>query len=172
MASKTKENIIKNYLHLLESNEYDKVTVTDLVEICNISRQTFYYHFDSIEAMIKWSFDNEIEKALKNAKNCKTWMSALRTLVPMLEKHDAILRSAQKSTNLIFIQDILGCSIYHFTVDFYLNILHYEGDINYFLVKYSSAAIIGLIFMEMNHTENFSYERLFNEIEITFSQTK
>ncbi len=43
MAGKTKKMIISSFLELVNSNEqYDKITVTDLVGKCGISRQTFY----------------------------------------------------------------------------------------------------------------------------------
>lgn len=172
MASKTKENIIETYLSLLEENEFDKVTVTDLVEGCSISRQTFYYHFDSIEAMLKWSFENEVEKAITESKNCATWMAALRNLVPMFEKYNVVITSARNSTKLLFVQDLIAYNIYQFTLKYYLDVLHYDGEINYFLIRYSSAAIMGLIYMEMKYDDEFSYERLFDEIEKTFKQAK
>lgn len=172
MASKTKETIINTYLSLLEGNDFDKVTVTDLVESCSISRQTFYYHFDGIEDMLKWSFKNEVELALKNAKDCTTWMSAIRKLVPLLEKHNIVITSSMNSTKSLFVQDLIAYSIYQFTLKYYLDILHYEGEINYFLIRYSSAAIMGLICMEMKYDEQFSYDKLFNEIEKTFTPSK
>ena len=35
-------------LELIRRKDADKITVKDLVEVCGISRQTFYYHFKDI----------------------------------------------------------------------------------------------------------------------------
>ena len=62
MASKTKKMIISSFLELVNSNDqYDKITVTDLVEKCGISRQTFYYHFDDVDKMVSWLFKRQTE---------------------------------------------------------------------------------------------------------------
>ena len=54
MAGKTKLQILKSFSVLLADHELDKITVTMLVEECHISRQTFYYHFADIQALIDW----------------------------------------------------------------------------------------------------------------------
>ena len=42
MASKAKSALINTFLEMAEETEYEKITVTGLVEKCGISRQTFY----------------------------------------------------------------------------------------------------------------------------------
>ena len=43
---------IANALRTLSKQKsIDKITVKDLVELCGISRQTFYYHFQDILAV-------------------------------------------------------------------------------------------------------------------------
>ena len=59
MASKAKYAIISAFLRLVNHKDFEKITVTDLVEECDISRQTFYYHFDDIEKMLAWAFETE-----------------------------------------------------------------------------------------------------------------
>lgn len=43
----------------------EKLTVKDIVEECHITRQTFYYHFEDIPALIQWVLDRSTEKMLK-----------------------------------------------------------------------------------------------------------
>ena len=45
MASNTKFAILAAYANLITQKNIDKVTVKDVVDICGITRQTFYYHF-------------------------------------------------------------------------------------------------------------------------------
>ena len=47
------------FWELLEEKPYKKITVKDIVDRCQVNRNTFYYHFDGIttlfeEALIAW----------------------------------------------------------------------------------------------------------------------
>ncbi len=40
----------------------DKITVKDLVEICGVNRQTFYYHFDDVYDLLEWVFEEDASR--------------------------------------------------------------------------------------------------------------
>ena len=71
MAKSTKAQILQNFSELLKEQELDRVTVTMLVSKCNISRQTFYYHFNDIQALINWGINQYTAGCLENVKNAK-----------------------------------------------------------------------------------------------------
>lgn len=50
---------------LLLQKQIKKLTVKEIVEACNITRQTFYYHFDDIPDLIKWCLKNEFESTVQ-----------------------------------------------------------------------------------------------------------
>lgn len=50
----TKENIAAAFLELLEAKPIDKITVKDVVDVCGITRQTFYYHFEDIFDLLSY----------------------------------------------------------------------------------------------------------------------
>ena len=56
---KTKENIRKAFLQLIQSKEFHKITVTELANIANIDRKTFYLHYNSIGDILK-EFEAEL----------------------------------------------------------------------------------------------------------------
>lgn len=72
MAEKTKMQILKSFSALLTNHELDKITVTMLVEECHISRQTFYYHFADIQALIDWGVKNTHKAVLTMPKRRQT----------------------------------------------------------------------------------------------------
>lgn len=175
LGSNAKELIVDTFLSLLNENDYDKITVTDLVESCKISRQTFYYHFNSIEEMIKWAFEEESKKALEKAKGCANWVEASYFLVPMLERFNPLFFSAKKSQSLLTIQRQLTVSIYYFTAQYYRSRPNFDQNVTEkqkFMVKYLSTAIVGLIFMEVEYDEEFSYKKIFDQIANLFHSGK
>lgn len=50
---------------LLSEKNRKKLTVTDIVEECHITRQTFYYHFKDIPDMVLWGMKNKFETVLE-----------------------------------------------------------------------------------------------------------
>lgn len=62
MASFTKKAIVASFLKLCARKSPDKITVRDIVDDCEINRNTFYYYFQDIYALVEevfllWSAD-------------------------------------------------------------------------------------------------------------------
>ena len=55
MPVNMKNMIADAFLAMTARKSVDKITVKDLVEACDISRQTFYYHFQDILEVIECS---------------------------------------------------------------------------------------------------------------------
>ncbi|MBQ9802705.1 MAG: TetR family transcriptional regulator [Clostridia bacterium] len=53
MTSLTKKAIIASFLHLASKKPLEKITVRDIVDDCGINRNTFYYHFQDIYAVLE-----------------------------------------------------------------------------------------------------------------------
>ena len=53
MPSFTKKAIMESFLHLMEKKPLEKITVRDLVDECGINRNTFYYYFQDIYAVLE-----------------------------------------------------------------------------------------------------------------------
>ena len=72
MSNKTKKLIAETLLSMAQHKNLDKITVTDLVEACGISRQTFYYHFQDILDVIEWTIGQAVQNALERSLAAKT----------------------------------------------------------------------------------------------------
>ena len=53
MPSFTKKAIMDSFLGLMEKKPLDKITVRDIVDDCGINRNTFYYYFQDIYAVLE-----------------------------------------------------------------------------------------------------------------------
>ena len=62
MAKQTHKFIMSTFMQLLESESLDKITVRDIVEECEINRNTFYYHYSDIYDLLDDVFRVETEK--------------------------------------------------------------------------------------------------------------
>ena len=66
MAEDMRETIANAAKTLLFDKKVRKLTVKDIVEECHITRQTFYYHFEDIQALLKWMFEQEAIEIVKH----------------------------------------------------------------------------------------------------------
>ncbi|WP_281550141.1 TetR family transcriptional regulator, partial [Murimonas intestini] len=73
MSQTTKRALAASLKKLLLEKPLDKITVIDIVEDCEVNRQTFYYHFKDIFDLIEWMCLDEASKALNGKKTYETW---------------------------------------------------------------------------------------------------
>jgi probable dihydroxyacetone kinase regulator len=56
----TKKAIAAGMKELTKKKSFDKITVSDITEICGLNRQTFYYHFQDKFELVNWIYYNEL----------------------------------------------------------------------------------------------------------------
>lgn len=64
MAQFTKKAIVESFIYLLNQKPLDKITVKEIVDDCGINRNTFYYHFEDIRALLTFVIDGEVERVI------------------------------------------------------------------------------------------------------------
>ena len=69
--NRTKKAIMDVFWQLLEEKSYSKITVQNIVERCQVNRNTFYYHFQDIPTPVECSIQEWTESVI--AKNV-SWM--------------------------------------------------------------------------------------------------
>lgn len=72
MAQFTKKAIVESFLKLLNQKPLDKITVREIVEDCEINRNTFYYHFEDIHALLTFIVDTEVERVLADCTDIQS----------------------------------------------------------------------------------------------------
>ena len=73
MPSFTKKAIAEAFFRLLDQKPLDKITVKDIVEECDITRRTFYYHYQDIYALVEDILRAETEKVVSQYCDPDTW---------------------------------------------------------------------------------------------------
>lgn len=73
LAPSTKLALANALKKLLQKKFLDDITVKELVEECEVNRQTFYYHFQDIYDLLLWVFTTEAEAVIADNKHAGTW---------------------------------------------------------------------------------------------------
>ena len=80
MSDLTKQALIASFKKLLETEPFDKITISDITNDCGLSRQTFYYHFRDIFDMIRGIYNSESLNEIGGRGGYGTWQDKIREL--------------------------------------------------------------------------------------------
>ena len=92
MPLNMKSTIANAFMTLSKTKDVDKITVTDLVKACHISRQTFYYHFQDILEVIEWSVQQVFQEILARRMDTDAPEDTLRTFIESSSEADVLLK--------------------------------------------------------------------------------
>lgn len=73
MAQSTKNIIRSGFIELLEQRPLDKISVVDIAEHCGVNRNTFYYYYCDIYALIREILEDEARRVLDADPPCEDW---------------------------------------------------------------------------------------------------
>ena len=107
MPLNMKSTIANAFMTLSKTKDVDKITVTDLVKACHISRQTFYYHFQDILEVIEWSVQQVFQEILARRMDTDAPEDTLRTFIESSSEADVLLKKLLHSQRREQIEAIL-----------------------------------------------------------------
>ncbi len=87
-----KSLIGNTFEEMMEYKSIDKITIKDLVDACNISRQAFYYHFRDIMDVVKYKFEKDMRTVLANSLNTSSLEEALQIFILKIGKRKTIIQ--------------------------------------------------------------------------------
>lgn len=69
----TKKAIANSFKELLAKKPIEKISINDIAENCDINRQTFYYHFADITALVEWIWADKVDRVIESKEKYETW---------------------------------------------------------------------------------------------------
>lgn len=97
MAQFTKKAIIDTFIELISERPFDKITVKDIVTRCGVNRNTFYYYFADIYALVDEIFQLEIQKIVGNTASYVSWHDAFYKAVDFVAQNKLAVYHLYKS---------------------------------------------------------------------------
>jgi len=65
MAQFTQRAIAESLIKLLNERPLDKITIKDIVEDCGINRNSFYYHFEDLPALVEEIVGEQVQNLIQ-----------------------------------------------------------------------------------------------------------
>lgn len=93
----TKKMLSASLKHCMEKKPLSKITVTDIVTDCGLNRKTFYYHFQDVPDLLKWTLEQEAVDVVKQFDLLNELEEALRFAVRYIRENSHMINCAYDS---------------------------------------------------------------------------
>lgn len=58
---------------LMKTESFQKISISDICDLCNMNRKSFYDHFKDEYDLVNWIFDNEFIAAVQRERDKDAW---------------------------------------------------------------------------------------------------
>ena len=106
-GEKTKLLIANSLRKLMKKKSLDKIKIREIVEDCGVNRQTFYYHFQDIYALVEWIYTYDGRRIVDDHKDDKDWVPVVKEMFDYLEEHHEEIRCVVNSKADKFFHDFI-----------------------------------------------------------------
>lgn len=90
-AFNTKKMLSNSLKELVKDKPFSNITVTELTASCGLNRNTFYYHFDDINDLLRWTLDQEALGVMKNFARMLDYEEAVEFAIDYITENNAFL---------------------------------------------------------------------------------
>lgn len=148
MAVNMKEMIAEAARKLLVEKKVKKLTVKDIVEECQITRQAFYYHFADIPELLQWVLERGTERFIEEYRYQTDAEEGLKNFFLLAIHASPYVKRSMESNYGAEIERLLTRSFYQIfekvaeTSGLYPECRTYEMQL---ILRYHSQAIMGLL---------------------------
>ena len=107
MSTFTKREIKNTFLEMLEERPLNQITVKELTQQCGINRNSFYYHYQDIPALIEEIVTENADEIIREYSSIDSMQTGLNAVLSFVSaKRKAILHIYNSINRDIFERDL------------------------------------------------------------------
>lgn len=153
MANFTKLAIKSTFIKLLEERPLSNITVKELVERCGINRNSFYYHYQDLPALIEEIIEEEADMFIKKYQSVSSVIDCYDALTEFVSEKKKIVMHIYRSVNReTFEKNLMNISTYFVTeyVNTALGGMEITDEDKECIVNYYKCVCFGLVIDWLN----------------------
>ncbi|MGN1421303.1 MAG: TetR/AcrR family transcriptional regulator C-terminal domain-containing protein [Eubacterium sp.] len=93
----TKEKLVHALKECMQKKPLSKITVSEIINMCDVNRKTFYYHFEDIYSLLKWMFEQEAIDIVRHFDLLVDTEEAVEFVLDYIEQNQHIVNCAYDS---------------------------------------------------------------------------
>lgn len=166
----TKTALAASLKKYMEKKSLSKISVREIIEDCGVNRKTFYYHFQDINDLVKWMFEQEAIEVVKQYDLMINYEDAIRFAMDYIEKNKHVCNCAfdalgRDELKRFFYKDFIG--IIGGMVDQLAEGLNVPQDYITFVVTLYTEALASFLIDWIRNKSNRDKEKVIKYISIT-----
>ena len=92
---------------IAEKKSLSKITINDLTQACDVSRQTFYNNFKDIYDLVEWIYLKEVVTPIERGKIYDKWQDALTSIFQYISENHVFVLNTYRSFGKGFLEKVL-----------------------------------------------------------------
>ena len=92
---------------MAEKRSLSKITINDLTQACDVSRQTFYNNFKDIYDLVEWIYLKEVVTPIESGKIYDKWQDALTSIFQYISENHVFVLNTYRSFGKGFLEKVL-----------------------------------------------------------------
>ena len=92
---------------MIEMKSLSKITINDLTQACDVSRQTFYNNFKDIYDLVEWIYLKEVVTPIERGKIYDKWQDALTSIFQYISENHVFVLNTYRSFGKGFLEKVL-----------------------------------------------------------------
>lgn len=171
MSKFTKTAIINAFMKLLAEKSFDDISVKDIVNECGINRNTFYYHFSDIYALVDEILQNEMTKIVTEHQPYNSWNEGFLCAADFALKNKKAIFNLHNSAKSYQLQKYFQRVIYDVVANFVeleaKNINISDND-KAFVAEFYTFALQGFINKWLDYGMKEDFEDILSKTSLLF----
>ncbi|WP_026508511.1 TetR/AcrR family transcriptional regulator [Butyrivibrio sp. MC2013] len=172
--STTKVAIAHAFKELLHEKSFDKITISDITDKCDINRQTFYYHFSDIIDLTEWICAVDTDKALKENKTATTWQEGFLSIFDIVRNDKNFIMNLYRHVPREYLYNYLYRMTYdliYAAVDEVSGDLHVREEDKEFIANFYKYGFVGLMIDWIEHDMQEDPKDIVKRLDMLISGT-
>lgn len=166
----TKMLLANTLKDLLEKKSFSKVTVTEIITLSKVNRNTFYYHFEDIYDLLRWLLEQEAINIVKDYDSKDEIDMAINFTLSYIEKNRSFLKNilfsvGEKDLRRFFSKDFREIIGNFIKIDEEELGIKIDDQYRNVLTMYLTEAIAGLLIESLNKKYEISNSKITSYIK-------
>lgn len=166
----TKMLLANTLKDLLEKKSFSKVTVTEIITLSKVNRNTFYYHFEDIYDLLRWLLEQEAINIVKDYDSKDEIDMAINFTLSYIEKNRSFLKNilfsvGEKDLRRFFSKDFREIIGNFIKIDEEELGIKIDDQYRNVLTMYLTEAIAGLLIESLNKKYEISNAKISSYIK-------
>ena len=176
MTLSTKEALAAALKKLMVVKPINKITIRELVNACGMNRNSFYYHFEDIYDLFKWTLENEAVEVVKQYDLMMDYHEVINFVLDYVESNQYMITNAynaigQAGLKQFLCLDFISCLETLIDHGAEKQGITLDADYKQFLCSFYTEAIAGTLLDYIMHPQKRSREKLVSYLELLLQRT-